>query len=410
MLQLAEGGGEIGFLGAVGGEVFFAFLRSPARRGGIGAVEEFSRLVDEDAGFLQLDLEVVADVGDDLGVDGAAQGGLALRLAGGEVGADGLEELVLFFLLLLAELELAGGEDVQLVLGEGEGGGEDGALSRAFFPVDFREIDPVEGLEQGVPLHDLVVEVRQGRGGGFIDDEGEPEAEAGDIDGAGIEIDAVDAVGDDVFLEGGALGGVVEFGIEEGAEVDDLVQHADGEGAGADGGIADFDVFQEGGDGFGVGGTPVAFFPEIARLVDLAEAGEGFVFPQMRFQIPQEGLAAHVGDDDFRRVVGALVLVVLEEVLEDVAEHFRVDADLVILGVVLIDGEVVFGEEGEEVREERRGEVDGLEGGGIGIEEAAVEVGDAGAGEGEEVVFALGVQRLEEEGCEVGGMEGFEFS
>ena len=270
----------------------------------------------------------------------------------------------------------------------------------------------MEGLEQGVPLHDLVIEVRQGAGRFLIDDEGEPEAEACDIDGTGIEVNAVDAVGDDVFLEGGAFGGVVELGVEQGAEVDDLVQHADGECAGADGGIADFDVLQEGGDGFCVGGAPVALFPEVAGLVDLAEAGEGFVFPEVGFQIPQEGLAAHVGDDDFRRVVGALVLVVLQEVLEDMAEHFRIDADLVVFRVVLVDGEVVFGEEGEEVREELRGEVDGLEGGGIRLEEAAVQVGHAG-GEGlaageresEKVVFPLGVQCFEKERGEEMGVE-----
>lgn len=124
-------------------------------------------------------------------------------------------------------------------------------------------------------------------------------------------------------------------------------------------------------------------------------------------------LAGHVLNDGLGGVEGALVLVVFEQVLEDVAEHLGIDADLVVLvvlGVVLVDGEVVFAEEAEQFLEEQRREIQGAESGRVFREQAAIQVGQAGAGEREEVAFAVrGVERLEEERGEVFGMEAVGF-
>ncbi len=118
----------------------------------------------------------------------------------------------------------------------------------------------------------------------------------------------------------------------------------------------------------------------------------------------RKGLAAHVADDFLRGVEGAFVLVVFEEVLEDAAEHFGVDADFGFVGVVFVDGEVVLGEEMQEAVKERGGEphAEGVQF--VALEEAAVEVGDAAFAEapdtgGEEVAEggAVGVERVEEE-------------
>ncbi len=121
-------------------------------------------------------------------------------------------------------------------------------------------------------------------------------------------------------------------------------------------------------------------------------------------------LAGHVLNDGLGGVEGALVLVVFEQVLEDVAEHLGIDADLVVLGVVLVDGEVVFAEKAEQFLEEQRREIQGAESGRVFREQAAIQVGQAGAGEREEVALAVrGVERLEEERGEVFGMEAVGF-
>ena len=113
-------------------------------------------------------------------------------------------------------------------------------------------------------------------------------------------------------------------------------------------------------------------------------------------------------DDLFGGVEGALLLVVLQEALEDAAEHFRVYAHLRVVRVVLVDGEVVLFEEGEELLEEFGGEAGvgaGFEAsvGFVLLKESAVEVGHAHSLRKDtrvvEVIvgLAVGVERVEEE-------------
>ena len=52
-------------------------------------------------------------------------------------------------------------------------------------------------------MHNLEVEVGQSLRGFFIDDEGEPEAEAGDVNGTSFDVYAVDVLLDDVLLDFG---------------------------------------------------------------------------------------------------------------------------------------------------------------------------------------------------------------
>ena len=403
LFEALLGGGELVDFGGFFGAFFGGGAGVPAAWFGKVAGGDFVVLIEEGGGFVLLEGEAGAEVGDDFGVDVSAQLGLALGFARHEVGAAGFEDAVLVF----------GGGDAELglsVVFEGKFGFCSDDLGDAVFAfvvagVKVGEVDALEAFEQGVPLHDLVVEVRQGLGFDFVDDEGEPEAEAGDVDGAGVEVDAVDGFLDDVLFEFGAAGGVVEFGVEEGAQTDDAIEHSYREGAGADGGVADSHALEEAGNLVGLGGAPVVFGVEVAGVGVLDEAGECVVLAEVGLEVVEQGLAAHVGDDGLGGVVGALVLVVFEEVLEDVAEHLGVDADLVVFGVVFVDGEVVLREKLEQVAEVAGGEVDGLEGFGIGVEEAAVEVGHAGAGEGEDVAVAVGVEGVEEEGGEVFGVE-----
>src|SRR5690606_36990794 len=78
-----------------------------------------------------------------------------------------------------------------------------------------------------------------------VHDEGEPEAQLAEADRLLLDVDAVERVLDDLVLEvvevvGPAGGiGLLEDAVEDGACTDDLVEHADDEGAGADGGVAD---------------------------------------------------------------------------------------------------------------------------------------------------------------------------
>jgi len=235
------------------------------------------------------------------------------------------------------------------------------------------EVDVGNALEEGVALHDLVVEMRKGEGRGGIDDEGEPEAEAGDVDGAALDVNTVDVVANDVALEvGGGARGVQKRG-EGGAAGEEQTQEAHGEGAGADGGVANLDVGQGAVYLFGKGGgelLDVVRFDEGAQGVgvDTGEGGD---------EMGEEALATHVANDFFGGVEGALVFVVFEQILEDAAEHFGVYAHFGVVGVVFVDGEVVFGEHLEEVAEEFGREAGGEAVEAVALEESAAEPGDA---------------------------------
>ena len=78
---------------------------------------------------------------------------------------------------------------------------------------------------------------------------------------------------------------------------------------------------------------------------------------RMTFQILAYALLTHVLHNLLGCVECAFVLVVFQQVLEDMAKHFRVDANFRILRVVLVNGEVIHGEEIHEFLEIVVGEV-----------------------------------------------------
>ena len=174
-------------------------------------------------------------------------------------------------------------------------------------------------------------------------------------------------------------------------------------GAGADGGVADLDIAEAIVEVAGEDGRKRR---GVAGVEERFDHG-CFLFRASLGQIGEEGAPAHVADDFLRGVEGALVLVVLKEVLEDAAEHLGVDADFGFVGVVLVDGEVVFGEELQETFEELGREFHAKLVEVVAFEEAAVEVGDAAladAGDAgdEEVVLRspVGVEGVEEKAFE----------
>ena len=97
------------------------------------------------------------------------------------------------------------------------------------------EVDALILLEQGIALHDFEVEVGQGVRLVLVDHEGEPEAEAGNVDGTALNVDAVDVVLNDVALDGG---GVVEV-LDGAAAEKEFFEQAHGEGARTDCRVAD---------------------------------------------------------------------------------------------------------------------------------------------------------------------------
>ena len=245
---------------------------------------------------------------------------------------------------------------------------------------------------------DAVVALRVG-GGVLLDGEGDEEAEFGDLAGDGLDVGAEDGVLDEVEfaaevgvvvrLEDGA--DVVEAGVAVSADGEveggggllarefalerlparvlrieapegegEFVEGAHREGAGADGGVEDAEL-GDGADeavGFIVGehfrGVGVveevadALAPELA----VAVAGGGFLRERFR-----QRLVDHIVHDLAGRVVGAGLLAGVlagfgvvggEEVLEDLAEQFRVERDVLLDGRVLLDGELVAVEEPDE--------------------------------------------------------------
>ena len=108
-------------------------------------------------------------------------------------------------------------------------------------------------------------------------------------------------------------------------------------------------------------------------------------------QILEQRLLAHVLNNGLRRVIGAFVFVVFEQVLENMPEHFGIDADLVLLGIVFVDGEVVLGEELEQVAKEIFREIDRPRFGENFLEESAIEVRNACSGRLEYIARAVGI-------------------
>ena len=153
---------------------------------------------------------------------------------------------------------------------------------------------------------------------------------------------------DDVALEVGGFARGVQKRGEGGAAGEEFAQQAHGECARTDGGVADLDVGQCTVDvGGRIGGEVlhVVRFDEGAQRFGV-DGGEG------GGEMGAEALATHVAHHFFGCVEGALVFVVFEQILEDAAEHFGVYAHFGVVGIVFVDGEVVFRQHLKEVAEE----------------------------------------------------------
>jgi len=81
-----------------------------------------------------------------------------------------------------------------------------------------------------------------------------------------------------------------------------------------------------------------------------------------------------------------------------VSKHFGIDANLAIVGVVLVDSEIILAKELEQVGEKWRGEIDLRDMVKIPLEQSTIEIRHARAGDGEYVVWSRRVvQRVEKE-------------
>ena len=64
------------------------------------------------------------------------------------------------------------------------------------------DILTVEGGDEGVALHELVIQIGQGMRSHFIHYDAEPETQAGYVDGSTLDINAIDVVANDFALQG----------------------------------------------------------------------------------------------------------------------------------------------------------------------------------------------------------------
>ena len=78
---------------------------------------------------------------------------------------------------------------------------------------------------------------------------------------------------------------------------------------------------------------------------------------QLRSKVLDQAFLAHVMNDLFGSVIRTLVLVIFQQVLKNVTQHFGVNGHRVIVGTVFVDGEVVLVEKVEQVFKQARGEV-----------------------------------------------------
>src|ERR1017187_1691502 len=129
----------------------------------------------------------------------------------------------------------------------------------------------------------------------------------------------------------------------------------------------------------------------------------------MAAQRVNEALLAHILDNGLGRVERALVFVVLQQVFKNLAEHFRVNADLVVVGVVLVNREIVLAEKFQQVRKEFGREINFFHAVKVAFKQAAVEIRDARAGDFKKVVRTLAVERVEIQRDEAAGVEAFLF-
>lgn len=326
--------------------------------------------------------------------------------AGEALGAEVRQDLFAEGLVLGAEGELFGaGVGLDILGAEGLELGSDGLDGRGD-DVAFAVVEADEGVgddEVGFEVGELV-EAGVGLGGvrGLVAEEGDEEAELGDLDGDGLDVHAIDTLPDEVELDlVDRRLAILRRLAQLLEEADHAVEEAHGEGAGAAGGVdgleglqavakGGFDGLRQGGDG------DVIVAEEDVEGRGVGDGGEGGA----------EGLVDHVVDDLARGVEGAgglaggfpgLGVVGGKEIFEGLAEELRVKGDVGVGGVVFVDGEVVALEEGEEaaglVEEE-----------GVGEEGAPVRP----AGEAVAIDLAVGVgailrvEALEESAVEIG--------
>lgn len=259
------------------------------------------------------------------------------------------------------------------------------------------QVETLVALQERVALHNLEVEVGQRLGALLVDNERQPEAEARNLYGAGLDVHAVDVLLDYVALDG-RRGRCRAF--ESRAAEENLPEHPHGKGPRPYGGVAHLDVPQPLDEPPRYGGhaRPVVRADEEADGLP-----RGVVALIVVLQIGRQSLAAHILDNLLGSVIRSLVLVVLQQVLEDSAEHLGVHAHLGVVGVVLVDGEIILRQHREQAPEIFGGEAAWLLVLRVALEKTAVEVGDPHVAESVDAcvesvrhVGAVRVQGLEE--------------
>ena len=65
----------------------------------------------------------------------------------------------------------------------------------------------------------------------------------------------------------------------------------------------------------------------------------------MGFEVLYHTLATHILYNLLGSIECPLVFIVLQKIFKNMPQHFRVDADFAIFGIIFINSEIVYGEE-----------------------------------------------------------------
>ena len=188
-----------------------------------------------------------------------------------------------------------------------------------------------------VPLHNLEVEIRQGLRCLFINNQCQPETQAGNLYGTFLYVHAIDIVLNNFPLDLCCISDFFQYTPAEKY----LFQHAHGECTGAYSRVADLHLFKTVVNVV-FNGSYTIHIPCLNEMADSLLLRFVFV---VGLQIGNKTFAAHIMYHFFRRIICTLILVVFQQILKDAAEHLRVDTDLSIIGIVLIYCKVVLTEE-----------------------------------------------------------------
>src|ERR1017187_106735 len=116
----------------------------------------------------------------------------------------------------------------------------------------------------------------------------------------------------------------------------------------------------------------------------------------MAAQRVNEALLAHILDNGLGGVERALVFVVLQQVFKNLAEHFRVNADLVVVGIVFVNREIVLAEKFQQVRKKFGREINFFHAVKVAFKQAAVKIRNPRAGDFKKVVRDFdGVEKID---------------